>query len=333
MKKIIIWLVVFSLNISGWVGIYSVGANIFGRQPVSSSRDTETTPFGQQYDDESNFRINIIGRGKSRSVQILGYLGENQTVAIPSTINKLPVTSIEKEAFYGAKMISVTIPSSVTTIGDNAFYDCTSLASVTILPGVTSIGSRVFWDCISLTSITIPSSVTSIDNLAFWGCTSLTSITIPSSVTSIGNLAFWDCTSLTNITVDANNPNYSSENGILYNKVKTTLIAYPSASGSVSIPSSVTSIGDDAFFDCTSLTSITIPSSVTSIGDNAFYGCSSLTSITIPSSVISIGHETFYNWTSSQTINVEGHVDQASADAVWGVGWRRNCDARINYRG
>ena len=113
-------------------------------------------------------------------------------------------------------------------------------------------------------------------------CTSLASITIPDSVTSIGVGAFGGCSSLTSITVDTNNPNYASEGGILYNKTKTTLLAYPSANGSVTIAEGVTEIDSDAFRGCTSLTSITIPDSVTSsINYYMFEDCTGLTSITV----------------------------------------------------
>jgi len=135
----------------------------------------------------------------------------------------------------------------VTSIGDQAFYYCTSLTSVTIPDSVTSIGDYAFLNCFSLTSVTIPNSVTSIGDSAFSSCTSLTSVTIPNSVTNIGNLAFSVCTSVTNVT----------------------------------IPNSVTSIGIAAFSTCTNLTSVTIPNSVTSIGDVAFRFCTSLTNISV----------------------------------------------------
>ena len=190
----------------------------------------------------------------------------------------------------------VTIPSTlggypVTSIGDNAFWCCTSLSSITIPDSVTSIGDWAFSDCSSLTSITIPDSVTSIGFWAFGRCESLTSITIPNSVTSIDYDAFIYCLSLTSITVDSNNKYYSSLDGVLFNKDKTELICYPArkASTAYTIPDSVTSIGNSAFSSCTRLTSITIPDSVTSIYGFAFSGCTSLTSITIPDSVTSIG--------------------------------------------
>ena len=171
------------------------------------------------------------------TVKIGAYIGSDEEVTIPSTID-------------GKK---------VTSIGEWAFSDCTSLASVTIPNSVTSIGARAFSNCTSLTSVTIPDSVTSIEDYVFCDCTSLTSINIPNSVTDIGMGAFYNCKGFTSVT----------------------------------IPDSVTSIGYGAFSDCTSLISVTIPNSVTSIGEWAFSDCTSLTSVTIPNSVTSIGYWAF----------------------------------------
>src|SRR6185369_10329850 len=127
----------------------------------------------------------------------------------------------------------------VTSIGDLAFYFCTSLTSVTIPDSVTSIGNLAFYLCTSLPRVTIPNSVTSIGNYTFLYCTSLTSVTIGSSVTSIGVQAFYSCTSLTNISVDAANSVYSSLDGILFDKAQTTLIEFPRGrGGSYAIPNS-----------------------------------------------------------------------------------------------
>ncbi len=219
---------------------------------------------------------------------------------------------------------TVVIENGATSIGDWAFSYCDSLTSITIPDGVTIIGDYAFSYCDSLTSITIPNSVTSIGGGAFEGCISLTNITIPASVTTIKYYpvqgdgpgfnayysAFHGCTSLNEITVDENNTHYSSENGILYNKNKTTLLIYPigKTSNAFSIPDSVTSIGHCAFSGCTSLTSVTIPDSVTSIGADAFFDCSALTSVTIPDSVKSIGPCAFSFCTSLTSVTIPDSV-------------------------
>ena len=207
------------------------------------------------------------------------------------------VTRIEWAAFSGCtSLTSIEIPSSVTSIGFAAFGSCTNLTRIEIPSSVTRIGSSAFHSCTSLTRIEIQSSVTSIkiEGGAFAYCTSLTNIEIPSGVTSIGN-AFYGCTSLNSINVDKDNQLYSSEDGILFDKVKTKLITYTAGKKEkeYNIPSGVTSIGGWAFYGCTSLTRIEIPSSITSIGGWAFSGCTSLTSIEIPSSVTSIGGYAF----------------------------------------
>ena len=137
----------------------------------------------------------------------------------------------------------------------------------------------------NVTEVILDNTTTEISQHAFAYCYSLTSITIPASVESISDDAFYNCSSLTSIEVDPANTAYSSEGGVLFNKDKTTLVAYPIGSTRTSylVPNSVTSIGDDAFYNCTSLTSITIPASVASIGNTAFYGCN-FSSVTLDSS-------------------------------------------------
>ena len=238
------------------------------------------------------------------------------SVTIPDS-----VTSIGRFAFSNCtSLTSVTIPDSVTSIGEYAFYYCKSLTSMTIPDSVTSISSSTFASCTSLTSVTIPNSVTSIGEYAFYDCKSLTSVTIPGSVTSIGLYAFASCTSLTGIWVAEGNSHYANDaSGVLFNKDKTTLVQCPGAFAAYTIPDSVTSIGDNTFDHCTSLTSVTIPDSVTSIGEWAFYWCTSLTSVTIPDSVTSIGDNTFDHCTSLTSVTIP--------DGVTSIGWRAfsNC--------
>ena len=182
---------------------------------------------------------------------------------------------------------------------------------------VTSIGNCAFRYCTSLKSITIPNSVMEIGSSAFSGCSSLTSITIPNSVTNIGDSTFWGCSSLTAIYVAVDNKNYTSVNGVLFNKDKTALICYPAGKTdkSYNITNSVTSIGDYAFNGCSSLTSVTIPNSVTEIGGSAFVGCASLKSITMPNSVTSIGDMAFYKCSSLTSITIPDSVTSIGSSA------------------
>ena len=209
------------------------------------------------------------------------------------------VTSIGEYTFsWCTSLTSVTIPDSVTSIGEFAFHNCKSLTSMTIPRSVVSIGYDAFGWCESLTSVTILDGVRSIGNSAFTDCKSLTSVTIPNSVTSIGRGAFSSCASLTGIWVAEGNSHYVSDaSGVLFNKDKTTLVQCPGAFAVYTIPGSVTSIGDDAFSGCASLTSVTIPDSVTSIGNYAFSCCGSLTDVYFT------GTETAWNCITIGTAN------------------------------
>ncbi|MDY5076488.1 MAG: leucine-rich repeat domain-containing protein, partial [Paludibacteraceae bacterium] len=239
-----------------------------------------------------------------------------QSTTIPNS-----VTSIGDFAFYTcSSLTSITIPNSVTSIGDGAFMYCFSLISITIPNSVTSIGESAFHSCSSLTSLTIPNSVTSIGRSAFNNCSSLTSINIPNSVTSIGNLAFYKCSSLTSMGVESGNTTYDSRENCnaIIETATNTLIA---GCQSTIIPNSVTSIGSHAFFYCSTLTSITIPNSVTSIGSSAFEDCSALTTITIPNSVTSIGDYVFWGCSALTSITIPNSV---TSIGTWAF---RNCSS------
>ena len=216
-----------------------------------------------------------------------------KSITIPDS-----VTSIGDKAFSWCESLqSVTIPDSVTSIGDRAFYHCDFLQSVTIPDSVTSIGNEAFSGCESLQSVTIPDSVTSIGRSAFSGCESLQSVTIPDSVTSIGDWAFFCCSSLQSISIP---------DSVM--RIGDSAFKFCSSLQSVTIPESVTSIGISAFSGCSSLQSVTIPNSVTSIGSYAFNGCKSLQSVTIPDSVTSIGDGAFGGCSSLQSVTIPDSV-------------------------
>ena len=217
----------------------------------------------------------------------------------------------------GKKDKNYKILDGVTEICTSAFNGCSSLTSITIPDSVTEIGVSAFSGCSSLTGITIPDSVTRIDMSTFRGCSSFTSITIPDNVTYIDIWAFNGCTGLTAIDVKAGNNNYTSVNGVLFNKDKTELICYPAGKTdkSYNIPNCVTNVGGWAFDGCTSLTSITIPDSVTEIDWSAFEGCTSLTSITIPDSVTEIGWSAFEGCTSLKSITIPSSVTSIGKNA------------------
>ena len=183
-----------------------------------------------------------------------------------------------------------SVKEGTRIICDLAFSFCDSLSEIVIPSSVTSIGDSAFSGCRSLSEIVIPSSVTSIGDCAFSDCSSLKYIFIPKSVICLnGNpFAYW------NGKLECLSPNFVYEGDILFNKDKSRIISFRKQNiKSYIIPSSVTSIGDHAFYDCCSLSEIVIPSSITSIGDSAFSWCDSLSEIVIPSSVTSIGKGAF----------------------------------------
>jgi hypothetical protein len=297
----------------------------------------------------------LIYTTNAGAIAITGYSGAGAVVIIPAATNGLPITSIGDSAFLSTPVTSVTIPGSVTNIGDYAFQSCGNLTNVTISNGLTSFGNFVFQSCsrlagvaipasvgsigddafdscITLANITIPGTVTNIGANAFFSCSGLTNVTLSNGVTSIGDQAFWRCASLTNIeipasvtnigvsafegcslmtaiTVDAQNPVYTSLNGVLLDTNQVTLIEYPGElGGNYLVPASVTSIGDFAFASCVGLTGVTLSDSVTNIGDGAFENCPSLTSVTISPAVTAIGSFAFFDCAGLAAIAIPASV-------------------------
>jgi hypothetical protein len=241
-----------------------------------------------------------------------GFMVNGINYFISSSISPKTVEVAAGGTYTGA----VTIPASVscnsiiysvTSIGNYAFNQCTGLSSITLPGSVTSIGNYAFNQCTGLNAVTIPGSATSIGSYAFYQCAGFTSITIPSSVTSIGEYAFTFNSCL--FDVAGNNSNFSSVDGVLYNKNQTVLFQCPvSKTGSFVIPSTVTSIGDGAFENCSGLTSVSLHNSVTFIGDHAFESCTGLTSFIIPNSVTYIGNYAYYKCTGLTSVTITATV-------------------------
>jgi hypothetical protein len=281
-----------------WVSVDGETAEITGR------------PFGSLTGDVVIPSIVTDASGNNYSVTSIGAAAFGDCPSLTGVTIPDSVTNIGDEAFCACGLTSVTIPDSVTSIGDGAFEYCSSLASVTIPSSVTSIGDNAFSACTSLASVTIADSVTNIGDYAFEYCSSLTSITIPSSVTSIGDGAFEYCSSLASVMI---------ANGVT--SIGDNAFSACTSLASVIIADSITNIGNYAFEDCSSLTSITISGSVTSIGDYAFAQCSSLASVMIAKGVTSIGDNAFMSCTSLASVCFEGNAPTDGGDIFLDDPW------------
>jgi hypothetical protein len=219
------------------------------------------------------------------------------------------------KAFTALRSISGT---SVETVGDFAFLGCTNLTTVS-LPIAMTIGDYAFYGCTGLTTVSLPIAMT-IGDYAFHGCTGLTAVSLP-IVETIGERVFSNCPNLTTITIAPANTAFTARNGMLLNKAETTLIAYPSASGAISLPSVIT-VSDGAFYGAR-ITTVSLPAAQT-IGDYVFYGCTSLAAVSLPATPpsISTGYDygIFYATSSSGAITIRVPTGVVFAyTSAWGV--------------
>lgn len=315
--------------------------------PVASRPTELPTPVTHFFTEDFIYTTDGYG------VTVIGYVGMSKHAVVPELIEGIRVTTVasmvsgrdfndlggvaiyssyelekSQKAAYG--LISITIPGSVTSIGDGAFYGCPNLIKIFVdatnshykvadgvlftkdgtvlvchpakmpntacaIPnGVTSIGAMAFSGCSGLTDIAIPEGVTNIGNRTFLNCSNLVTISLPHSLINMGDEVFYGCDHITNITIPKGVTNIGES--VFYSCF---------ALSSITIPESVTSIGTQAFIYCRSLTSLVIPDGVVSIGENAFSNCYNLTSITLPGSVVSIGDFAFASCTSLTNIEID----------------------------
>ena len=261
---------------------------------TDNNNNTETINFS-----ELSTKLSTLSAG-TYTLKVSGTITNNTITEIANAMNSNTEAKIN---------LDLSDTDGLTEIPKKSFQFCNNLISINIPKSVTIISSQSFEDS-GLTSVMLPNNLQNIENYAFFKCSNLASIEIPDSVESIGILSFVGCNNLTTFEVGTNNSNFSSSDDgtILFNKNKTELIAYPSATGDITIPDGVTSIGQYTFYDCSGLTSIEIPNSVTTIDSDAFSGCSGLTNITIGNNVTTIGDFAFYNCSSLTNVTIPDSV-------------------------
>lgn len=229
------------------------------------------------------------------TVELLAYIGEAKSITLPPNYKSKKYT-IAELAFYAGELTGVTIPGGVSMIGEGAFAECRSLKNVVIKSGVEEIGL-----------------------FAFSGCSSLVSVSIPASVMSIETGVFDECGSLMNINVARGNPNYSSENGVLFNGDKTELVLFPRAKkGAYKIPNSVKYLESNAFENCMGLTNVTLSNKMEKVGIAAFKNCIGLKSMVIPKNVTEIGYKAFLNCMGMTSVTLHDGVSFIDMSAFEG---------------
>ena len=292
-------------------------------------------------DDESYLDFEILDEQSKTCRLKRCVLQKDKVVEVPETAvisgQTYRLTTIGDRSFanYGCQkhLLKVILPQTITTIEESAFYSCDSLKEIVFPPKLTTIYRWAFYDCDGLEEISIPNSVTRIGNAAFSHCDKLTTVTLPNSEVEIEESAFWktplsqifvpefvkaigvrafDC----NIIVDNENLNFSSEDGVLFDKTKKKLLSVPADRESYVIPGSVEIIGDGAFFCCHHLSQVTIPKHLKTIGDFAF-ASTHIKGVNIPNTVTSIGKKAFVDcWQLSEVV-IPNSVEMIGDSAFW----------------
>ena len=283
---------------------------------VQSADDTQSDSEEKEYNDFTYYTYFNEENNRTEAV-ITGYKGIDNDLVIPDSIDNAVVTAISMYAFSGhSDLASITIPSTIQSIGEGAFFECNGLKKVYVSSiedwckidfsysdsdadadaNPLSIGADLYVDNKLVTDVTIPDGVKSIGKYAFYGYSSLKSISFPSSIRSIGESAFFDCPNLDEVYAT----NIEDWCKIKFEDTFSNPINYGSKiyidgelATDITIPKGITKICDYAFVNCDTITNVVIPNSVISIGDSAFNCCSNLKNISIPNSVVNIGKGAF----------------------------------------
>lgn len=280
----------------------------------------------------------ISGSGAMSDLSSYNHPMENYKDVITSIVIENGVTYIGENAFYSLSNVkSVSIADSVTNIGPSAFQYCSSLKSVTIPDSVTVIGFRAFGDCAGLKTVTVSNNLTELGGGAFYNG-GLTTITLPGSLTTIGSGIFTSCDDLTSVVLSSGITKITAYEFEDCPKLKSVTVpdtvtsigqeAFKNSGiTSITIPAGVTVISADAFNDCGSLATVTLSAGLEEIGDNAFYGCRKLTSITIPYTVKTIGENAFYQCYALATVEFSSTAANPTALKSTGKGAFMYCTA------
>lgn len=236
------------------------------------------------------------------------------------TITLTPkIIYIDEFAFSDCSSLkSIALPAGLEMLDKSCFLGCSSLASVTF-GNVTEIREKVFYGCKALTNVVLPATLTKLDKAAFDGCSSLTEITLPKKLKTLGEAVFEGCTALEAINVAEGNASFASADGVLFNKAKTNLLAFPAGkTGAYAVPSGTEEIAASAFSRCVGLSAITLPETLTTIGDEVFYRCTGLTELTLPNSVTSIGESFVYRCSALKIVTLPSTIGAIAAEAFYG---------------
>ncbi len=272
------------------------------------------------------------------TAELTEYFGTDPDFEIPETIDGYTVTSIGKKMFhnidlYQGVVTSVTLPDTITNIGDYAFSGCKSLTELQLPASLETIGERAFYNCSSLTELQLPESMQTIGNRAFYACTGLQTLQLPEGMTAIGDGAFGKCTALTAVTIpdtvtSIGTGAFSSCTGLTdivlpeqLTEVSDSLFEGCTALVSVTLPDGITSIGTAAFSGCTKLTGIALPDTVAVIGEQAFLECKALLVIVLPKSLVSLENACFQNCSVLRSVTFQEGLVSIGAKAFWGCGY------------